>query len=185
MNEFYVYEHWRPDTNVCFYVGKGKDSRAWKMTSRNKWHKSIVSKLLSLGFTVDVRIVFKNLLEDEAHKLEKERIQFYGLENLCNISDGGEGGSGITKTPEQKEKLSKSLKEVFKNPAIREKISLTHKGKAKSEETKKKMSEAAKKRGLNPEYRSKMSIAKKNISEDTRKKMSEANLRRWAKKKEA
>ena len=25
---FYVYEHWRPDKNVCFYVGKGKGKRA-------------------------------------------------------------------------------------------------------------------------------------------------------------
>ena len=183
---FYIYEHWRPDTNVCFYVGKGKDSRAWKMTSRNKWHKSIVSKLLSLGFTVDVRIIQKDLTEEEAHHAEIKRIAFYGLENLCNISTGGEGSSGVSKTPEQLEKLKNSLKQVFqKRPEIREKISKTHAGKPKSAETRKKMSESAKKRGQNQEYRLKMSIAKKNISDETRRKMSEANLRRWAKKKEA
>lgn len=34
MNNFYVYEHWRPDTGVCFYVGKGKEKRAWDMKRR-------------------------------------------------------------------------------------------------------------------------------------------------------
>ena len=24
---FYVYEHWRPDKSVCFYVGKGCEDR--------------------------------------------------------------------------------------------------------------------------------------------------------------
>jgi hypothetical protein len=23
MNSFYVYEHWRPDKDICFYVGEG------------------------------------------------------------------------------------------------------------------------------------------------------------------
>ena len=27
-SDFYVYEHWRPDLNVPFYVGKGKNGRA-------------------------------------------------------------------------------------------------------------------------------------------------------------
>jgi len=30
---YYVYEHWRPDKDICFYVGKGKGSRA------NSWKK--------------------------------------------------------------------------------------------------------------------------------------------------
>lgn len=28
MSIFYVYEHWRPDKDVCFYVGKGSKGRA-------------------------------------------------------------------------------------------------------------------------------------------------------------
>ena len=32
---YYVYEHWRPDKDVCFYVGKGKGGRA-KMSEAAK-----------------------------------------------------------------------------------------------------------------------------------------------------
>ena len=28
MTIFYVYEHWRPDKDTCFWVGKGKGDRA-------------------------------------------------------------------------------------------------------------------------------------------------------------
>ena len=59
---FYVYEHWRPDTNVCFYVGKGKGNRAWAMNRRNKHHKSVQSKLTSLGLSVYVKIIIENIL---------------------------------------------------------------------------------------------------------------------------
>ena len=34
MNIFYVYEHWRPDHDECFYVGKGKGGRANEAEAR-------------------------------------------------------------------------------------------------------------------------------------------------------
>lgn len=52
-NIFYVYEHWRPDKNVCFYVGKGKRNRAWHMFHRSRWHRSITSKLTALGLALE------------------------------------------------------------------------------------------------------------------------------------
>jgi len=94
-NTFYVYEHWRPDTNFCFYVGKGQKKRAWKMRNRNPYHASIFSKLTSMGLAVDVRIIKSNLSEKEAFQLEIEKIAFYGVDNLANMSTGGEGISGI------------------------------------------------------------------------------------------
>jgi len=37
---FYVYEHIRRDSFLPFYVGKGKDNRAYKKIGRNKyWNK--------------------------------------------------------------------------------------------------------------------------------------------------
>lgn len=93
---FYVYEHWRPDTGVCFYVGKGKGKRAWRMSGRkNPHHSSIVSKLTSLGLCVDVRIVLKDLSQNDAYRLERERIALYGRKNLSNLTDGGEGNQGF------------------------------------------------------------------------------------------
>jgi hypothetical protein len=32
--KFYVYEHWRPDKDVCFYVGKGHGRRAYKTAGK-------------------------------------------------------------------------------------------------------------------------------------------------------
>jgi hypothetical protein len=34
---FYVYEHWRSDTNLPFYVGKGKGSRATDMANGSNY----------------------------------------------------------------------------------------------------------------------------------------------------
>lgn len=92
---FYVYEHWRPDTGECFYVGKGKGRRAWKMRDRNSHHTSIVSKLTSLGMCVDVRIISSDLSECDAFTLEATKIAEYGRDNLANLTDGGEGLSGL------------------------------------------------------------------------------------------
>lgn len=35
---YYVYEHWRLDKDECFYVGKGRGNRAYKMRDRNRFH---------------------------------------------------------------------------------------------------------------------------------------------------
>lgn len=48
-NKFYVYEHWRPDKDICFYVGKGKGRRANVMYGRGSHHERIQAKLKRLG----------------------------------------------------------------------------------------------------------------------------------------
>ena len=54
---YYVYEHWRLDTDTCFYVGKGSGNRAYKTVGRNCHWKNIVAKLERTGFAYEVRIV--------------------------------------------------------------------------------------------------------------------------------
>lgn len=95
---FYVYEHWRLDTNTCFYVGKGKGNRAYIMNTRNNHHKSIQKKMFEQGFGIDVKIFAFGLEEQEAFDIEIERIAFWRSKNikLANKTDGGEGTSGIT-----------------------------------------------------------------------------------------
>lgn len=79
---FYVYEHWRPDNNVCFYVGKGKGRRAWDLKNmRNPHYRAIVSKLTSMGLSVDIRIIISNVSNETALSIEKDRIAFYGIDN--------------------------------------------------------------------------------------------------------
>lgn len=93
---FYVYEHWRPDRDEPFYVGKGRGGRANVMARRNLHHKAIQIKLHRLGMCVEVRIVQFNLSEKEAFALEIERIAMWRAQgiDLANKSDGGEGSSG-------------------------------------------------------------------------------------------
>lgn len=105
--KFYVYEHWRPDKDVCFYVGKGHGKRAYVQFRRNAHHKNIRAKLARQGMCIEIRLVRFGLTEDEAFTVEKERIAFWksiGI-RLANRSDGGEGPSGQVFSPETIAKL--------------------------------------------------------------------------------
>lgn len=173
--EFYVYEHWRPDTNTCFYVGKGSKDRAWNMKKRNPHHRAIQSKLISLGLSVDVRIIIKDLTEEAAFLVERDRIAMYGRENLVNMTDGGEG---VSNPPlEHREKLAKR--------AVGNRNML---GKRHSEEAKKKISQKKMGHFVSPETRVKLGFAnagKKRgpLSDEIRKKISEGQKRRLLAKK--
>ena len=86
-NNFYVYLHKRKDNNSVFYIGKGRNSRAYQKTYRNKEWQSIVN---SVGFYNE--FAQKYLSEEEAFKLERDLIKQYGINNLANINLGGDGG---------------------------------------------------------------------------------------------
>lgn len=91
-NIFYVYEHWRPDKNVPFWVGKGHSDRAY-IFRRNLHYNNIVAKLARFGMCVEVRMVENGLPEHEAFALETVRIHYWRSKGikLTNQSDGGEG----------------------------------------------------------------------------------------------
>jgi len=129
---FYVYEHWRPDTGTVFYVGKGKERRAWdSLQGRNRWHKAIQKHLVSLGLEFEVRIVVDGLTEREAFAEEIRRIAEHRLAGakLCNLSDGGEGPSGRKHTEEWKAENSRRMKGRKVSEETKKKISDAHKGK--------------------------------------------------------
>lgn len=90
---FYVYEHWRLDTDTCFYVGKGTKNRAYSRYRRNAHWKNIVDKLERIGSGYEVRLVATGLSEDDAFSLEVERIAFWrDRVDLANITKGGDSG---------------------------------------------------------------------------------------------
>lgn len=94
---FYVYEHWRPDHDICFYVGKGKGPRARKFEGRNSVYGVVLAELVKIGMCIEVRMVASGLTEAEAFNLERSRIKFWrdlGTE-LTNRTDGGDGHSGF------------------------------------------------------------------------------------------
>jgi len=103
---FYVYVHKYASGPKCgqvFYVGKGRYGRSIDRRSRNPHWKNIVNKY---GHTVEILARFH--IEECAFSFERALIAFYGRENLCNLSDGGEGCSGVKRSEKTKRKLSKS-----------------------------------------------------------------------------
>jgi hypothetical protein len=200
MNIFYVYEHWRLDTDTCFYVGKGKGGRAYSKQRNGLW-KNIVAKLERSGFAFEIKIVASGLSEREAYDLEKERIAFWlDKVSLCNFTSGGEGWAGgkhseefkqrisarhkgKTVSGETRSRLSKSLRG---NPRLiasrarfkhsdesKQKMRESFKGKPKSEDHKKKLSEANAGKKMTDEMRAILVAANtgRSPSEDTRKKI--------------
>lgn len=107
MNKYYVYVHINPLTKRVFYVGKGQSDRAWDYHGRNIYWKRIYNK-----YGVDVNIVSHSLSEKDAFDLEQLLILEYrdlGF-NLTNLSDGGEGNSGLNFTDQQRLNISNGLK---------------------------------------------------------------------------
>lgn len=120
---FYVYVHKYasgPRVGRVFYVGKGRYGRALERKSRSKYWQNIVRKY---GYTHEIIMRFNN--EACAFSIEIALIAFYGRENLCNLSIGGEGPVGAVRSLETKKRLSDA-----------------HKGKTLSDDHKRKIREA-------------------------------------------
>lgn len=161
-NVFYVYDHWRPDKGACFYVGKGKGKRAWDLKNqRNRYHKAITSKLISLGLAVDVRIVISGLSSATALSLEIDRISMYGVENLSNMTGGGDGMSNPT--IETLKKISDSRRATFAKMTPEERRERLGRGKGffVSAETRKKLSLSSTGRRHKPDAKARISAARK------------------------
>tara|TARA_E500000318_G_C3515384_1_gene194094 strand:- start:233 stop:820 length:588 start_codon:yes stop_codon:yes gene_type:complete len=131
MKKYYVYTHLNPKTKEVFYVGIGKDNRAYnKWAGRNKFWDNYVNKH---GF--EVELIAEGLTRSQAGKIEVKLIAELGRRQideggtLVNRSIGGDGGNiGYTHT------------ELFK-----QNLSLARKGKTKiphSKETKEKLSKS-------------------------------------------
>lgn len=87
-NNFYVYGHYRADTDELFYIGKGSKKRAWDAYKRNPHWKNVVHK-----HDYVVKILYDNLTEEDAYTKEAELIDEAGLVNLTNMTEGGLGMS--------------------------------------------------------------------------------------------
>ena len=106
--QFYVYIHRRKTDNRIFYVGKGKGERLTKHDNRNIHWRRIVAKH---GFTAHK--VSGDLPEPCALSFERALIAAIGRQNLCNMTDGGDGISGYRFSAEQRKKLGEAVKASY------------------------------------------------------------------------
>ena len=101
---YYVYEFYIIDTGEIIYAGKGKGGRYKRKCQRNRLLTEMLKK-----FSCDSRIIkiFDN--EKDAFNFEYEYIKKLKLkgECVCNIYNGGAGGSGEYWTDELREQYSK------------------------------------------------------------------------------
>lgn len=155
MAEFYVYIHTRLSDGKIFYVGKGRGKRAWDVRHRNRyWHNTVAKH----GHAVT--ILHDGLTEKEAFNLEMIVISMLGLENLTNMTLGGDGPTGHVYSEKSKELMSKN-----KKANVTDETRLRHsEGRKKwkfSEETKDRMRRVISGRTLTPEWKSRIAEAGK------------------------
>jgi hypothetical protein len=104
--KFCVYRYLdpRPDKNFCpIYVGKGNSKRARAHLGtrcHNPTLKSIVAKIRKTKLNPIVEIIGRFRDENDASRCEIDLIAQYGRRDLgtgtlCNLTDGGEGTSGL------------------------------------------------------------------------------------------
>lgn len=114
---FYVYSHTSKATGKVFYIGKGKNRRAFYSSGRNKeWHNRGKS-----GF--NVKIICSNLTNRDALDLERLLID-EAMESeidLANLCRGGQGCEGFHHTPEHIAWLKQN--NPMHRPEVRAKVS--------------------------------------------------------------
>ena len=140
MNDFYVYVHKRATDGTIFYVGKGSNNRSKIKAKRNKLWRNVVNKH---GYIVEH--IADNLTEAEALKFESVLIEQLGRRDigtgpLVNMTDGGEGLSGVVRTSETRNKIRQAHTGRKHTKQSRLNMSKAHLGHTPSEETRAKMS---------------------------------------------
>lgn len=161
-DRFYVYCYAEPGAEHPFYIGKGHGKRAYahlKPSVRVKRCRlyNKVQKMLREGVKPRVEFLAVALFESEAFSLEHRLIRHWGRLDrgtgcLLNATDGGEGTSGLLRSPEH---LAK--------------IAVARRGYRHSPETLAKMAAARVGRKLSPEHAAKVAAARLGKKESAEK----------------
>ena len=180
MTAFYVYEHIRRDTGAVFYVGKGHGGRHCSKQYRNQYWHNVVNK--AGGF--DHRVIFTDSSEDLIFLVEMEKIdqlRKLGVK-LVNLTDGGEGRSGLKHSDYTKKLLSEKRKgKSHKHtPESIEKIRRANTGVVFSEERKQKIGQKAIGRKMPAHVKEALKERMKSFkqSEETKEHLRQVNIGR-------
>jgi hypothetical protein len=185
---YYVYAYLREDGSP-YYIGKGKNSRAFDVAHR----VSIPKKRDKIIF------LETNLSNIGALALERRYISWYGRKDnntgiLRNLTDGGDGSCSVIHSEETKQKIAKAKTGKTRPPfseTHKEKISVANKGKKRTKEVIRQMSDIRKGKLAvmhTPETKRKISEYQKNRkriphSEAAKEKMSIALKKAWETRK--
>jgi len=127
LTTYYAYIYADPDSYEPFYIGKGKQYRAYAHMQFNRKcvNKRFRNRLLKLVGQSKKPIItlMPTSSEKLALMLEKGLIKLLGRKDLnkgslYNYTDGGEGTSNIIRSEEAKRKTSESLKKFYKTHII-------------------------------------------------------------------
>lgn len=159
---YYVYAYLRSKDSERgpkyspYYIGKGCGQRAFSA-------KRAIAAPADKSFIVFLE---EGLTETEAFAVEKYAVGLYGridkgMGILWNMTDGGEGCSGVMMSEETRAKIARALTGQKRPPEVIEKMAKGRTGILHTEETKRKMSESrrGKKKGPHSD------AAKQKISE--------------------
>lgn len=131
MNNFYVYFHKNKITNEIFYVGKGKNNRAYVKDNRGNHYNNYIKKFGEPS----IEIVKDGLTNEDALELEIFYIKKFGRKELndgclVNSTDGGEFGVlGYKHTHQTKEKIRVSrVGKVGNNKGLKWKLKIDRTG---------------------------------------------------------
>jgi hypothetical protein len=129
---FYVYAWCYPDGRP-FYIGKGHGRRARDEFGRNAIFKRIVAKIRRGGAEPRIKKWHEGLAEGDAHNLEAAYVRLFGRRNiktgiLANMTDGGEGASGVVRSAEAIEGTASAHRGRKRSAETRAKISAANLG---------------------------------------------------------